>query len=344
MARQGGEQLPLKVDVAGPESPPQQPVLDWIVEVTGASGARMGECIQSLWNGYGQVRRVALHGASVGSVILKWVMPPVDASHPRGWAGDRSHERKLRSYAVELAFWRDVAPRCDTTCRVPHCFGARRLDGEFQFLMEDLDAAGFSRRRQDLTPAEVAPCLAWLAAFHASFMGRVEGNLWPVGTYWHLDTRPDELAAIADPVLIKAAPHFDRLLNEASYATLVHGDAKVANFCFTPDGDAVAAVDFQYTGGGVGVKDVAYLLSSCLDSATCERHADACLDLYFKRLELELARLRPDVNGHEVERQWRALYPIAWADFVRFLAGWAPDHWKLNTYSRRMLQDALDAL
>jgi hypothetical protein len=318
--------------------------LSWVAEATGATSAHFGARIQSLWSGYGQVRRVELVGASMPGVVLKWVQPPTDAAHPRGWSGQRSHERKLRSYAVELAFWRDVAPRCDPACRVPQCFGARRVDGGFQFVLEDLDEAGFSARRGALSPAEVEPCLKWLAAFHATNMCDVPAGLWPVGTYWHLATRPDELAAIADPELAQAATHFDRLLNDASCTTLVHGDAKVANFCFTPTGGDVAAVDFQYAGGGVGVKDVAYLFSSCLDDATCEHHADACLDLYFEHLNAELKRQRPGVDAEAVERQWRALYPIAWADFVRFLAGWAPDHWKLNGYSRRMLRAALNAL
>jgi hypothetical protein len=45
-----------------------------------------------------------------------------------------------------------------------------------------------------------------------------------------------------------------------------------------------------------------------------------------------------------VERAWRALYPAAWADFHRFLNGWAPDHWKLHGYTRRMTRQALDRL
>jgi hypothetical protein len=316
-------------------------LLRWVATVSGASDARLGERIQTLWSGYGQIWRVELGGATVPSVVLKWVSPPSDAPHPRGWAGRRSHDRKLRSYAVEHAFWRAVASRCDVASRVPASYGARRQANEFQFVLEDLDAAGFSGRRGDLTPAQVDPCLAWLAAFHATFMDERIEQLWPVGSYWHLATRPDELAAIDDPALAAAAPVLDARLSDAHHATLIHGDAKVANFCFTPPGDAVAAVDFQYCGGGVGVKDVAYLLSSCFDAATLLGSADACLDRYFELLRAELAARKPAVDAEAVESEWRALYPIAWADFVRFLAGWAPGHWKLNRYSRRMLEIAL---
>ena len=57
------------------------------------------------------------------------------------------------------------------------------------------------------------------------------------------------------------APELDRRLRAARFQTLVHGDAKPANFCFDARRGAVAAVDFQYVGGGCGMKDVAYLLS-----------------------------------------------------------------------------------
>jgi Ser/Thr protein kinase RdoA (MazF antagonist) len=61
---------------------------------------------------------------------------------------------------------------------------------------------------------------------------------------------------------VKAAV-IDQVLNNCSYQTIVHGDAKLANFCFSKEG-AVSAVDFQYVGGGCGMKDVAYFLGSCL--------------------------------------------------------------------------------
>jgi len=136
-----------------------------------------------------------------------------------------------------------------------------------------------------------------------------------------------------------AAALIDRRLSGATHRSLVHGDAKAANFCFGRKG-AVAAVDFQYVGGGCGMKDVAYLLS-CLPSRDCDRHAESHLDHYFQRLRSVLAET--DVDGDAVEAEWRALYPFAWADFERFLAGWAPSHAMQNPHSRAMTQRALAA-
>ena len=117
-------------------------------------------------------------------------------------------------------------------------------------------------RRARVSETELRACLRWLAAFHATFLGVPPESLWKVGSYWHLATRPDELEALTDTALRRAAPVLDARLNRARYRTLIHGDAKLQNFCFSTDGSAVAAVDFQYVGGGVGVKDVAYFVTS----------------------------------------------------------------------------------
>ena len=39
--------------------------LDWVAKATGATSARRGERIQSLWSGYGELFRVELTGADV---------------------------------------------------------------------------------------------------------------------------------------------------------------------------------------------------------------------------------------------------------------------------------------
>ena len=106
----------------------------------------------------------------------------------------------------------------------------------------------------------------------------------------------------------------------------------------------MAGVDFQYVGGGCGMKDVAYFLSSCLAPSDLEKWAAPYLDGYFDALRACVGpRLTPEALG-ELEDEWRALYAFAWADFYRFLAGWSPQHWKIDRYSRRMTLQALAAL
>lgn len=234
--------------------------------------------VQKLWDGYGEIVRERRGDASV---IVKTVRPPRNA-----------HPRKLRSYEVEANFYETYAARCDESCRV-----AKLIErGPSTLVLEDLDVE-FPRRG-----GELEPCLAWLAAFHGRFLGVRPEGLWPIGTYWHLDTRREELAAMRDQTLRRRAPELDRALREAKWQTFVHGDAKPDNFGWSRDGSRVAAVDFQYVGGGPGVRDVAYLLHG---------EDESLLDFYFAHLA-----------NVEVEREWRALYPIARDDFRRFLDGW----------------------
>ena len=272
-------------------------MLDWIAEVTSTRRARRRERIQRLWGDYGEVFRVELDDGR--TAVVKHVTPPPAAR------GSTSDTRKRRSYEVEAAFYRDYAPRCDDSCRVARLYGTRRDGDAWWFVLEDLDAAGFRERRDPVNARELAACLAWLASFHARFLGNTGAGLWPQGTYWHLATRMDELAAIRDPELRARAHELDAALAAAEFQTVLHGDPKEANFCFARDG-AVAAVDFQYAGRGCAMKDVAYLLHG---------HADAHVETYFDQLR------RAGVPA-AVEREWRALFPVAQRDFARFLAGW----------------------
>lgn len=323
-----------------------KPALEKIVlEVSGAETILAMETIETLWSGYGEIVRVGLTGADPGSVIVKYIAPPDEMSHPRGWNSQRSHQRKLDSYEVELHWYQHWSKRCDSACRVPRCLHATSMAAhQHLIILEDLDRAGYPRRRSELLPHEVSACLAWLANFHATFMNETPVGLWPIGTYWHLDTRPDELAAMDDTALKHAASEIDRMLNRARYRTLVHGDAKVANFCFSEDGQQVAAVDFQYVGGGCGMKDLAYFLGSCLTEKECEQYQDDLLDEYFDALQKALTCQRKELDFQALEREWRRLYPVAWADFQRFLLGWNPGHWKINGYSQRQVQKVLENL
>lgn len=317
----------------------------------GASSVEVVEGLQDLWSGYGQILRIRLHGVRDGtprSAIAKHVRIPSRADHPRGWNSSRSHERKLKSYQVESTWYRRWASHCDEHCRVARRLLHEEHGDEVLILLEDLDAAGFPERLDAVDTPQLAACLDWLAHFHATFMGAKPDGLWETGTYWHLATRPDELTALRDRPLREAAPRLDALLAEARYQTLVHGDAKLANFCFSPEGEGgsprVAAVDFQYVGGGCGMKDLAYFLGSCLDEVECEAREAELLDRYFDALRSALADKRPDIDAQAIEAEWRALFPIAWTDFHRFLKGWSPGHWKIHSYSERLAREVLSTL
>jgi len=313
-----------------------------VLDATGASAAFREEVIQSLWSGYGEIVRIRLHEADVDSVILKHVIFPTETDHPRGWNSNRSHQRKVHSYEVEMTWYHDYAARCGEACRVPNCLISETIGNDHIMILEDLDAAGYPQRRGMLDKHDVLACLKWLAHFHAEFMGENPDHLWPVGTYWHLATRPDELEAMHDNALKEAAPEIDRILNRCRFKTFVHGDAKVANFCFSRDGSGVAAVDFQYVGGGCGMKDVAYLLGSCLDEQQHESWEPELLNEYFRELKQALAGKSVDFEA--LEREWRSLYPITVADFHRFLLGWMPSHWKVNDYNSRITREVIARL
>lgn len=297
--------------------------LDWVARVAGGRAARRGPRIQSLWSGYGEIVRCDISGGEAESVIVKVIAPPARAK------SDVSDARKRRSYEVERAFYERFASQCSNTCRVPRLLGAstaRGRDAEQLFVLEDLDAAGFPERRRSAHGDTLDLCLAWLAAFHATFFATAPKGLWATGTYWHLDTRRDELANVTDEIRA-LAPRIDAKLQACVHKTLVHGDAKLANFCFGRD--LVAAVDFQYVGGGCGMKDVAYLVSG-------EPSEERAVDTYFGLLRRELAARA--IDPAPVESEWRALYPFACADFSRFLAGWAPEHFARDRHAQDVLK------
>ena len=313
-----------------------------LLKSTGAHSIAGKEEIQALWSGYGMIERVFLTDGEVESVIVKNVCPPSQAHHPRGWSSDRSHERKLNSYEVEMAWYTQWSPQCGDACRIPRCLGAEQTDDTFFMVLEDLDAAGFPIRKTRVRKEEVETCLRWLAEFHAIFLGKTPENLWPQGCYWHLETRPDELEVLDDSALKSAASAIDQTLSQCTFQTFVHGDAKLANFCFSKNG-RVAVVDFQYVGGGCGMKDVAYFLGSCLDETSCEQQEAPLLDVYFQALRGAVIK-RGRTDAEAIEADWRRLYPFAWADFHRFLKGWSPGHWKINSYSERVCRSVLTEL
>lgn len=310
-------------------------VADKILKITGSKEVAATELLQKLWSNYGELLRVHLKGGPIASVILKHIHLPVDSHHPKGFDTNLSQQRKLKSYEVETNWYENfnhinLKEAGSPTAKKLASF---QKDGEFFILLEDLIGLGYSEKLSTTSFDEIKVVLSWLASFHAKFMTTSHEGLWNCGTYWHLDTRPDELEKLAseDSKLWQVAGLIDKKLRSTKYQTLVHGDAKLDNFCFSKDRSRVAAVDFQYVGRGCGMKDVAYFIGSCLTEDDCEKLESDILDFYFSELEEKLKD--SSIDKQTLEMEWRALYPFAWADFHRFLKGWSPGHWKINSYS-----------
>ena len=233
---------------------------------------------------------------------------------------------------------------CNDNCYLPRCLAAQSDKQQILLILEDLSTLGYPVVKTEVSLDEAKTCITWLANFHAQHLQKKATGLWPTGTYWHLATRSDELATLQDLKLKNAAQRIDQILSQCTFQTIVHGDAKLANFCFSEDGKKVAAVDFQYAGLGCGMKDLILFISSCIPPEKCFELQSTLVDYYFQALTKAVAATRPDIDALQLELAWRPLYAIAWADFQRFVKGWSPDHWKINEYTEQLTQKAINSL
>lgn len=315
----------------------------YILNITKSTTCEEVEVIQSLWSGYGKISRYKLESSKHNTVVVKYISLNKSSAHPRGWNTDYSHNRKVKSYKVETYWYEKWSGMCSQKCKVPNLIGSFSEGNDQWIILEDLNL-NYPLRKYSLSMHEVKVCLDWLAHFHVTFLNHDPAGLWDIGTYWHLETRPDEFKKIAHGKLKSKAKQIDTLLNQCKFQTIVHGDAKLANFCFSEDGKLVAAVDFQYVGGGCGMKDVAYFLGSCLSSAECDQYQDELLDFYFSRLKNSFDVNAFEFEYEELELEWRNMYPIACTDFTRFLMGWMPSHQKINSYNLKIMNSVLERL
>ncbi len=316
---------------------------NYLLKVTNASACTEIEIIQSLWSGYGKISRYQLVGSSLRTVVVKNISLNQSSKHPRGWNTSNSHNRKVKSYEVETYWYEQWSQDSTTSCPIPKFLGSFSEGQNQWIILEDLNA-NFPLRKHTPNFSEMRVCLKWLANFHMTFLGRNPTGLWEIGTYWNLETRPDELQEMKHQELKSKAHLIDDLLNQCKFQTIVHGDAKLANFCFSENGKQVAAVDFQYVGGGCGMKDVAYFFSYCLSGSELEIYGKELLDFYFSELQKAFEASSSKIDFKALEEEWRGMYPVACTDFTRFLLGWMPTHQKINDYNLKMVNSVLSNL
>lgn len=309
------------------------------------------ERVQSLWKGYGEILRLWLPKAQK-TVVAKWVSPP-ELGKQATDAERNGHTRKVHSFEVERFVYQNLSMRCSELCKSPTLLATNQshsVTNSIIIVMEDLDSSGFHLRGVGNNVDEVSRCLHWLAHFHAEFFGEEQcqpaliSNLWYQGNYWHLATRKEEWAVMSESPLKSHAQDIADKLANAAFKTVIHGDSKLANFCFNSTSDRVAAVDFQYCGLGSAVTDVMILLSSSLSEPMLLTHAQGLFDDYIACFQSAMKARHPAHNTDAIEVEYRSLWPFAWADYQRFLAGWKPGHFRVNQYMQQQTELALSIL
>jgi len=231
-------------------------------------------------------------------------LPPV----PIGDRQKVDFNRKKQSYEIELSWYKSL--HMIKQVRLPALIDSHA--NGLIYAIEDLSQDSFTPVKQ-ISLELLKSILKALASFHATFLD-IENPFWKVGGYWSLDKRLFEWQSMPNQNLKNQAQSIDHQLNTAKYQTIIHGDFKLANILHD-DKHNIAFVDFQYPGAGVGVKDLVTLFASIPDENYI-LHQEELIDYYFNEL-----RKHPKCS-EELEQEWRSLYPVAWADYLRFLDGW----------------------
>ncbi len=179
---------------------------------------------------------------------------------------------------------------------------------------------------------------------------RSETTVWLNGGYTYLATRRTEYASLANDYEAEwnqpltdwidgeelsisevaaafLAPKVSGWTPSDGYQTLIHGDVKSENLFTSESGEEVVFYDFQYTGLGLGVCDLAKLFTCSVPMSmlTSDKHIPRELKMQAKEKELlerYWKRLR-DVGKQEYKwdifvRHWET----ALVDWLRFQASW----------------------
>mmetsp|Transcript_23917 Transcript_23917/g.66270 ORF Transcript_23917/g.66270 Transcript_23917/m.66270 type:complete len:337 (-) Transcript_23917:499-1509(-) len=287
--------------------------------------------IANLWAGMGSIVRLKCdrNSKSSGKTQKTIIAKRIKCLNARSF-GDK---RKAASYRVEASFYGSLYCR-ELSEQGICCQGLHTEDdgmGSITILMEPLPNHTLHYMNGKIAEAAVRS----VAKLHAYFWGISKSTsavndvgLAEQGTYWYLDTRPDEYDNMdgrrgLSGRLKRAAHGIDTALKEHEYQTICHGDLKACNMSMSRDPSYVTFVDFQYLGKACPTKDLAYLFvcGMDIDDDFEERQEDELLRLYIDELASNGVGKDKDAPLPTLERL-KEVIDLSYCDLYRWMLGW----------------------
>ncbi|HMO77531.1 MAG TPA: aminoglycoside phosphotransferase family protein, partial [Sphingopyxis sp.] len=218
-------------------------------------------------------------------LTLDWA-PGVDAPAtviakcPSHDEASRNIAKLTGTYVKEVGWYRHLAAASGVPCPACHHYAIAGNDVDFILILSDLAPARQGDQLAGLGLAELRPCIMAAAKLHAHLWNDARlGDLpWlardnrelirALFPQLYLGFRDRYAGRLAPELLEVGAGLVDRLdawlAREPAAPALVHGDLRIDNILFAPDGQRCWLVDWQTLGRGSGAADLAYLIGTSI--------------------------------------------------------------------------------
>lgn len=281
--------------------------------VKGVSATDLGEGVGLM----GEVARLSIAYDSTETGAPASVIGKFPTADPTNLGVARS----LYFYPREVAFYTQLAQH--SPIRTPRLYHAEldMSDHSFVLLLEDMLGATPGDQVAGLTPAQTEAAISAISRLHGAWWGKVDaGGMEALFDFTNpeyctavqagyqgflgpsLSNFSDCFSAYTRKTAEALAPVAARAVRDLSSGrrTFLHGDYRADNLLFGPGlgDDGVVAVDWQISGRGGGLYDVAYLICNSVPTAYRQQAEKELLHRYHDGL------IRMGVGGYSFENCW----------------------------------------
>ncbi|MEY2448044.1 MAG: hypothetical protein QOH79_1520 [Acidimicrobiaceae bacterium] len=268
---------------------------EWLTEVLGAPVVSVDREMVGTGQMGDSVRLTLGYEADTegpASIVAK--LPALDPT-------SRATAAAVRSYEIEVSFYRELAPTL--AVRAPRCYLARhdQVTDDFVLLLEDLAPARQGDQLAGCSVDQAATAVDELPRLHAPRWGdaalasmpwlhrntpesNVLTTMLVTGLYDGFRSRyADRLDPDVYALCERFIPRLSSYLDERpGQWTVAHGDYRLDNLLFGTDegGPPVAVVDWQTVAHGPGVADLSYFIGAGLLPVDRAAHEDDLVRAY----------------------------------------------------------------